>query len=162
LGEISTGAQNDLERASKTARKMVMEWGMSEKLGPLTFGRPNGEDLVFLGRDISRERNYSEEVAALIDQEVREIVESSYEKAKDLLMQHRDKLDLVAEALLERETLTREEFLALMEGLPLPAPQPEAQVPETVAAYQEEKKKETARVRSELRRPGPDPVVGEA
>ena len=69
LGEISTGAHNDLERVTKTARKMVMEWGMSEKLGPLTFGRPSGEDLVFLGRDISRDRNYSEEVAAAIDQE---------------------------------------------------------------------------------------------
>ncbi|NLM41034.1 MAG: ATP-dependent metallopeptidase FtsH/Yme1/Tma family protein [Firmicutes bacterium] len=162
LGEISTGAHNDLERVTRIARKMVMEWGMSDKLGPLTFGRPNGEDLVFLGRDISRERNYSEEVAALIDQEVRELVESSYEKAKDLLSEHRDKLDLVAEALLERETLTKEEFLALMEGQELPELRTEeAPVPRTAAAVQEEKKKEMLKVRSELRRPGPDPVVGE-
>ncbi len=162
LGEISTGAHNDLERVTRIARKMVMEWGMSDKLGPLTFGRPNGEDLVFLGRDISRERNYSEEVAALIDQEVRELVESSYEKAKDLLSEHRDKLDLVAEALLERETLTKEEFLALMEGQELPELRTEeAPVPGTAAAVQEEKKKEMLKVRSELRRPGPDPVVGE-
>jgi cell division protease FtsH len=163
LGEISTGAHNDLERVTRIARKMVMEWGMSEKLGPLTFGRPNGEDLVFLGRDISRERNYSEEVAALIDEEVRQLVESSYERATMLLEQHRDKLDLLAEALLERETLTREEFLALMEGRELPEPQPEEPpVHETVAAIQDEKKKETVKVRGELRRPGPDPVIGEA
>jgi len=163
LGEISTGAHNDLERVTRIARKMVMEWGMSEKLGPLTFGRPNGEDLVFLGRDISRERNYSEEVAALIDQEVREIVESSYEKAANLLTEHRDKLDLVAAALLERETLTREEFLALMEGQELPALQPEIPpVVEPAAAIHEEAKKETAKLRGEFRRPGPDPVVGEA
>lgn len=164
IGEISTGAHNDLERVTRIARKMVMEWGMSDKLGPLTFGRPNGEDLVFLGRDISRERNYSEEVAALIDQEVRELVESSYEKATQLLSEHRDKLDLVANALLERETLTKEEFLALMDGQELPAPQPE-QAPAaepTATAYQEDKKKETLKVRTELRRPGPDPVVGEA
>jgi len=164
IGEISTGAHNDLERVTRIARKMVMEWGMSDKLGPLTFGRPNGEDLVFLGWDISRERNYSEEVAALIDQEVRELVESSYEKATQLLSEHRDKLDLVANALLERETLTKEEFLALMDGQELPAPQPE-QAPAaepTATAYQEDKKKETLKVRTELRRPGPDPVVGEA
>ena len=116
LGEISTGAHNDLERVTKTARKMVMEWGMSEKLGPLTFGRPSGEDLVFLGRDISRDRNYSEEVAAAIDQEVREIVESSYQRAVEILTEHRAKLDAVADALLDRETLTREEFEAIMAG----------------------------------------------
>lgn len=161
LAEISTGAHNDLERVTRIARKMVMEWGMSEKLGPLTFGRPNGEDLVFLGRDISRERNYSEEVAALIDQEVRELVESSYEQAKKLLTEHRDKLDLVAEALLERETLTREEFLALMEGQELPPLETEEVSPKASApAVAEEKPKEGAKVRADLRRT--DPVVGEA
>ncbi|NMB01562.1 MAG: ATP-dependent metallopeptidase FtsH/Yme1/Tma family protein [Firmicutes bacterium] len=160
LDEISTGAQNDLERVTRIARKMVMEWGMSEKLGPLTFGRPNGEDLVFLGRDISRERNYSEEVAAVIDQEVHELVESSYAEAKNLLSEHRDKLDAVAAALLERETLTREEFLALMDGQKLPDPV-ESGAEEAIAAYQEESTKETPnpKLRSERRRS--DPVIGE-
>src|SRR5690554_3663944 len=115
LDEISTGASNDLERVTRIARKMVMEWGMSPRLGPLTFGRPNGEDLVFLGRDISRERNYSEGVAEIIDREVHDLVESSYDEATQLLTEYREKLDIVAEALLEQETLTREQFLALME-----------------------------------------------
>jgi cell division protease FtsH len=109
LSEISTGAQNDLERATKLARKMVMEWGMSEKLGPLTFGRQH-EDMVFLGRDIARDRNYSEEVAAAIDKEVKELVEGAHRRARRILEQHRDKLDLVVEALLEHETLDREAF----------------------------------------------------
>ncbi|NLL47970.1 MAG: ATP-dependent metallopeptidase FtsH/Yme1/Tma family protein [Firmicutes bacterium] len=116
LDEISTGASNDLERVTRIARKMVMEWGMSKRLGPLTFGRPNGEDLVFLGRDISRERNYSEGVAEIIDEEVHKLVDSSYETAKAILTEHRAKLDAVAEALLDVETLGREEFLAIMEG----------------------------------------------
>ena len=162
LDEISKGDNNDLERVTRIARKMVMEWGMSSKLGPLTFGRPNGEDLVFLGRDISRERNYSEEVAALIDEEVHQLVDSSYDKAKALLSEHRDKLDLVAEALLERETLTREEFLALMAGQELGEPE-QAEVPEQPAAdYLEERKKDAVKVRGDLRRTGPDPVIGEA
>lgn len=164
LDEISTGAQNDLERVTRIARKMVMEWGMSEKLGPLTFGRPNGEDLVFLGRDISRERNYSEEVAAVIDKEVHDLVDSSYDKAKQLLNEHRDKLDAVANALLDRETLTREEFLALMEGKELTDPAEPGAAEEAIAAYQEETqeevKQETVKLRPE--RPRPDPLAGKA
>lgn len=159
LGEISTGAHNDLERVTKTARKMVMEWGMSEKLGPLTFGRPFGEDLVFLGRDISRDRNYSEEVAAAIDEEVRRIVETSYERAKEILTEHRAKLDAVAEALLEKETLTREEFEAIMEGRPLTAAEPEmVQVTEPEPdAY---KGKEVSRLRERGVAPTGEPVIG--
>jgi len=130
LDEISTGASNDLERVTRIARKMVMEWGMSPRLGPLTFGRPNGEDLVFLGRDISRERNYSEGVAEIIDEEVHKLVESSYQAATKLLTEHRAKLDAVAEALLDRETLSREEFLSLMEGEELTAPDVEPGVEE--------------------------------
>ncbi len=117
--EVSTGAQNDLERVTKLARRMVMEWGMSEKLGPLTFGRPNTEEQVFLGRDISRDRNYSEEVAAAIDKEVRSIVENAYQRALNVLTEHRDKLEAVTQALLERETLTRDQFEAIMKGEPL-------------------------------------------
>lgn len=151
IGEISTGAQNDLERVTKTARKMVMEWGMSERLGPLTFGRPSGEDLVFLGRDISRDRNYSEEVAAAIDEEVKAIIESSHKRAVEILTQHRDKLDAVAQALLERETLDKEEFEAIMVGRELEEPVTEEQ-PE---AY---KDKETNRVRG--LKPTNEPIIG--
>lgn len=161
LDEISTGAQNDLERVTRIARKMVMEWGMSPKLGPLTFGRPNGEDLVFLGRDISRERNYSEEVAAVIDQEVRRLVESSYEEAMTLLSDNRDKLDQVANALLDRETLTREEFLALMEGQELGPEKPSLEE-QAIAAYKEEAREEPTKIRSErLRPPSKETIIGE-
>lgn len=113
LGEISTGAQNDIERATRIARKMVTEYGMSEKLGPLTFGKAH-EDLVFLGRDIARDRNYSEEVAAEIDAEVRRIVESCHAKARELLTNHRDALDRIVERLKEKETLEGQELEELL------------------------------------------------
>lgn len=111
LNEVSTGAQNDIERATEIARRMVMEYGMSENLGPMTLGNKHEE--VFLGRDLARGRNYSEEVAAEIDREVRNIIERCYDKAKSLLAENINKLHKVAEALLEREKLTEEEFLEL-------------------------------------------------
>jgi cell division protease FtsH len=110
--EVSTGDQNDLDRATKLARKMITEYGMSERLGPLTFGHGH-EDQIFLGRDIARERNYSEEVAAIIDQEVRSLVENAYDRAKEILKRESDKLDKIVAALLDKETLDREEFEAL-------------------------------------------------
>ncbi|WP_031516496.1 ATP-dependent zinc metalloprotease FtsH [Desulfofalx alkaliphila] len=113
LKEISTGAQNDLERATEMARKMIMEYGMSEKLGPLTLGRK--QEAVFLGRDIARDRNYSEEIAFAIDQEVRNIIDSCYETAKKLLEKYNDALHAIAETLMEKETIEAEEFAALME-----------------------------------------------
>ena len=112
LGEISTGAQNDLERASKTARKMVMEYGMSD-LGPITYGRSH-EEQIFLGRDIARDRNYSEEVASRIDAEVHRMVTEAYNKATEMLTQNMDKLHLLATALKERETIEGEELDALL------------------------------------------------
>ncbi|HOB42843.1 MAG TPA: ATP-dependent zinc metalloprotease FtsH [Bacillota bacterium] len=112
LGEISTGAQNDLERASKTARKMVMEYGMSD-LGPITYGRSH-EEQIFLGRDIARDRNYSEEVASRIDAEVHSIVTEAYNMATEMLTQNMDKLHLLATALKERETIEGEELDALL------------------------------------------------
>ena len=162
LDEISTGASNDLERVTRIARKMVMEWGMSPRLGPLTFGRPNGEDLVFLGRDISRERNYSEGVAEIIDEEVHKLVESSYETATNLLTEHRAKLDAVADALLERETLSREEFLALMEGQELVDPDEPGVEEQAMAEVKEELAvpAEPSRGRGEhLRATGPETSI---
>lgn len=112
--EVSTGDQNDLDRATKLARKMITEYGMSERLGPLTFGHGH-EDQVFLGRDLARERNYSEEVAAIIDQEVKSLVEGAYERAKEILKREKNKLDKIVAALLDKETLNREEFEALFQ-----------------------------------------------
>ncbi len=108
LNDISTGATNDIERATTLARKMVTEYGMSDRLGPMTFGSPRDE--VFLGRDFTRGRDYSEEVAAQIDKEIRNIIEDSYHKAETLLKQNMNKLEKVAGALLEKEKLEAEEF----------------------------------------------------
>ena len=113
LEEISTGAQNDLERATELARKMICEFGMSEVLGPITFGRRQ-DTQVFLGRDISRDRNYSEEVAYSIDKEVRRLIEDAYEKTEAMLREHLDKLHLIAAALIEKETLEAFELEQLM------------------------------------------------
>ncbi|NPV28708.1 MAG: ATP-dependent metallopeptidase FtsH/Yme1/Tma family protein [Firmicutes bacterium] len=113
LKEISTGAQNDLERATELVRKMITEYGMSEELGPLTFGRR--QEQVFLGRDLARDRNYSEAIAFSIDKEARQIIEKCYQKAKSLLEQHINKLHLVANTLLEKETIEASEFQLLMQ-----------------------------------------------
>ncbi len=114
LQDISTGAQNDLERATTLVRKMITEYGMSEELGPLTFGKP--QEQIFLGRDISRDRDYSEEVAFSIDKEARRIVEQCYRKAKQILEENIHKLHLVATTVMEKETIEADEFEALMQG----------------------------------------------
>jgi len=112
FGERWTGASDDLGKATKMARKMVTAYGMSEKLGPLTFG--DREDLIFLGREIAEQRNYSEEVAEEIDSEVLRIISEAYGRAKGILTDYRDKLDAVAQRLIEIETLERPEFEALV------------------------------------------------
>jgi cell division protease FtsH len=114
LNEVSTGAQNDLERATEIVRRMVMEFGMSENLGPMTLGHKQEE--VFLGRDLTRGRNYSEEVAASIDKEIKGIIDKCYNKAKALLTENINKLHKVAQALLEKEKLDEEEFLEVFAG----------------------------------------------
>jgi cell division protease FtsH len=126
FGEASTGAQDDLEKSTRAVRRMVTEFGMSDVLGPLTFG--NRSDSPFLGRDISRERNYSEEVAATIDKEVRATVQASYDKALAILQENRAALDRVAEALLEREALDGDDLeeVLVASGAKLP-PRPQAQ-----------------------------------
>jgi len=106
LKEVTTGAQNDLEMATGMARRMVTQFGMSERLGNITLGRREG--LVFLGRDISEERNYSEETAKLIDEEVRKIVDEAYLRAKSLLQANLEKLKALTAALLEKEVLDGE------------------------------------------------------
>lgn len=113
LGDISTGAQNDLERATDLVRKMITEYGMSEELGPITFGRP--EEQVFMGRDLARDRNYSEATAYSIDKEAHQIIEHCYQQAKKLLEENINKLHRIASTLLEKETIERSEFEALMQ-----------------------------------------------
>ncbi|NMC13454.1 MAG: ATP-dependent metallopeptidase FtsH/Yme1/Tma family protein [Chloroflexi bacterium] len=111
FNDITSGASNDLERVTRMARAMVTRLGMSQSLGPMVYGQK--EELIFLGREISEQRDYSEAVAEEIDEEVRKIVNDAYEKAKSLLTQYRDKLDRLAARLLEVETVTREEFEAI-------------------------------------------------
>jgi len=117
LGVMSTGAGNDIERATDMARKMVCEWGMSE-LGPLTFGKK--EEQIFLGREIAQHRDYSEDTAIKIDQEVRKLVNNGYSTAKQILSDNRDTLEKVAKALIEREVLDANEIKMLVDGKELP------------------------------------------
>ncbi len=111
--DVTTGAHDDLQKATEIAREMVCEYGMSDTLGPLTLGRRHKE--VFLGKDIAEDRNYSEEVAFTIDKEVRSIIDSAYEQARTLIMDNHDKLDKLAAVLLEKEILEREEIDAILD-----------------------------------------------
>ena len=124
LKEISTGAQNDLQRASALVRQMITEYGMSDTLGPITFGRPTSQQ-VFLGRDISHDRNYGEEVASAIDKEVRAIIEDAYAECRRMLVDNSDKLELIAQALLKFETLEADQLKNLMEYGTVEAPKKE-------------------------------------
>lgn len=114
FGEISTGASNDLQRVTNLARRMVTEFGMSDKLGPMQFGN-NDSGQVFLGRDIQNEQNYSDAIAFEIDQEVQRFVKAEYDRCKKLLLEHRDKLELIAQTLLKVETLEEEQIKSLYE-----------------------------------------------
>ena len=112
LGDISTGASNDIERASKIARAMVTKYGMSEKIGAITFG--SGQEEVFLGRDFTQQKNFSEETSGKIDEEVKRIIDTAYQRTVNILNEHRDKLDAVAKVLLEKEKIDGEEFEQIM------------------------------------------------
>ncbi len=128
LGHITTGAGNDIERATDLARNMVCEWGMSD-LGPLAYGKK--DEAIFLGREITQHRDYSEDTAIQIDKEVKRIVNGGYERAKSILSNNRETLERIAQALLEREVIDANEVKLLMEGKPLPekprTPPPPAQ-----------------------------------
>ena len=116
FSEITTGASNDLEKVTATAKQMVMRFGMSEKLGPRVFGHDHGQP--FLGREFSSEPDYSDEIAREIDDEIRRIVESAHQTAKDILQEHRGRLEAISQLLLKRETIERTEFEALLDGKP--------------------------------------------
>ena len=113
IGDISTGASNDIERATAIAKSMITKYGMNERLGTVTYGSESQE--VFLGRDLAQEKTYSEETAAIIDEEIKKIISKSYQRAKELLQQNMDKLDAVAKVLIEKEKITEEEFNKVFE-----------------------------------------------
>jgi cell division protease FtsH len=124
LNQQTTGAGDDLEKATEMARKMVCEWGMSDKLGPLTFGK--NEEHIFLGREVARQKDYSEDTAILIDREIKQIVIDCATRARKILEENLDKLHALARALLERESLDSEEIARILraqqyEGAPAPA-----------------------------------------
>ena len=114
FSEITTGAANDLEKVTATAKQMVMRFGMSEKLGPRVFGHEHSQP--FLGREFSAEPDYSDEIAREIDDEIRRVVESAHVQAKSILTEHQAGLEKLAEILVKRETIEREQFEALLDG----------------------------------------------
>jgi cell division protease FtsH len=130
FGDTTTGASNDIEKATDLARRMVTEFGMSDRLGPLSFGKR--DELVFLGREIGEQRNYSDSVATQIDEEVRAIIDRGYERATEVLTTHRDRLDRLAEKLIAEETVDSEEFEKLFDDLP-PHPGRHAGIPRVIA-----------------------------
>jgi cell division protease FtsH len=114
FGEITTGASNDLEKVTETAKQMVMRYGMSERLGPRVFGHHRGQP--FLGREFNAEPDYSDEIAREIDDEIRRVVEEAHQSAKDILTERRERLDTISKILLERETIDADQFVALIDG----------------------------------------------
>jgi cell division protease FtsH len=153
FGELNTGAGNDIKQATGIARKMVTEWGMSKKLGPLTYGE--SDENPFLGREMSMHRqDYSEKTAMEIDEEVRAIVMEGYNKARELLSEHREKLDRLGEALLDRETVEGSEIEAIFEGRPLP-PRERIVIPTYADKAREAKEKRKASAIFGTPRPAP-------
>jgi cell division protease FtsH len=156
FGEITTGASNDLEKVTETAKQMVMRFGMSERLGPRVFGHDRGQP--FLGREFSAEPDYSDEIAREIDDEIRRIVEGAHQTAKDLLTEKREELDRISNILLERETIDADQFLALLDG----KPEGEVFVDEEEPAAPVEPAPEAERPQREGARPMPRPRPGYA
>jgi cell division protease FtsH len=157
LNQMTTGASNDIERATEMARKMVCEWGMSE-LGPLSFGKK--EEQIFLGREISQHRDYSEETAIRIDEEVKRIISTGYSRARVIIEQHSSAMVRVAEALLEREVLDGAEVKTLLDGGNLPPMSPSTPPKDTADHTQQVIRPETGGGRrlpglSEGERPAP-------
>jgi cell division protease FtsH len=153
---MTTGAGNDLERATELARKMVCEWGMSEAMGPLTFGKK--EEQIFLGREIAQHQDYSEDTALRIDQELKRFVTDQYERARKILEKHQASLEKIAAELLTREVLDGEQVRRIVAGLPVDEPKsttPGAPVPH------EEETGRRAKERPSLVPPLSDPLPQE-
>jgi cell division protease FtsH len=156
FGEITTGASNDLEKVTETAKQMVMRFGMSERLGPRVFGHDRGQP--FLGREFSAEPDYSDEIAREIDDEIRRIVEGAHQTAKDLLNDKREELERISHILLERETIDANQFVALLDG----KPEDEVFVDDEEPAQPVEPAPEPERAQREGARPIPRPRPGYA
>ncbi len=154
FGEITTGASNDLEKVTETAKRMVMRFGMSERLGPRVFGHDRGQP--FLGREFSAEPDYSDEIAREIDDEIRRIVESAHQTAKDLLNEKRDELDTISKILLEHETIDAGQFVDLLDGKPVD----EVFVDDEEPSRPAEPAPEPERAQREGARPNPRPRPG--
>ncbi len=154
FGEITTGASNDLEKVTETAKQMVMRFGMSERLGPRVFGHDRGQP--FLGREFSTEPDYSDEIAREIDDEIRRIVESAHQTAKDILGERRSELDTISKILLERETIDAEQFVALIDG----KPEEEVFVDDEEPSQPVEPAPEPEKAQREGARPSPRPRPG--
>jgi cell division protease FtsH len=150
--EVTTGAANDLEKVTSTAKSMIMRFGMSEKLGPRVLGRSH--DMPFLGRDYGAEADYSEEIAREIDDEIRRVIEESHELALSVLREHMEKLHLVSQILIERETIDRDQFERLLAGEDEGTVFPEEAAPAEAPQPQEEPKRERKP------RPRPFPIPG--
>jgi cell division protease FtsH len=146
MNSLTTGAGNDLERSTELARRMVCEWGMSDAMGPLTFGKK--EEQIFLGREIAQHQDYSEDTALRIDQEVKRFVTDNYQRAHQLLTDNKAPLMAIADALLQREVLDAEQVKRLAAGLPLDDPQPIAARP--AAAANEEDSRPRAKERAPI------------
>jgi cell division protease FtsH len=131
MDSLTTGAGNDLERATELARRMVCEWGMSDSMGPLTFGKK--EEQIFLGREIAQHQDYSEDTALKIDHEVKRFVTEAYNRATEILSQYKPRLIEMAEALLARETLDADQVRRIVAGHPLDEPAPAAPLTPQVA-----------------------------
>ncbi|HYO41720.1 MAG TPA: cell division protein FtsH, partial [Candidatus Limnocylindrales bacterium] len=130
FGDTTTGASNDIEKATDLARRMVTEFGMSDRLGPLSFGKR--DEMIFLGRSMGEQRDYSDNVAMMIDEEVRALIDRAYDRATEVLTTHRDRLDTLAEKLIAEETVDQVEFEKLFDDLP-PKPERFAGIPRIVA-----------------------------
>jgi len=153
MNSLTTGAGNDLERSTELARKMVCEWGMSDAMGPLTFGKK--EEQIFLGREIAQHQDYSEDTALRIDQEVKRFVTDNYQRAHQLLSENKQTLVSIAEALLAREVLDAEQVKRLAAGLPLEDPQPVAARPAAPEEGEPRARKERAPIVPALNKPLP-------
>jgi cell division protease FtsH len=153
MDSLTTGAGNDLERATELARRMVCEWGMSDSMGPLTFGKK--EEQIFLGREIAQHQDYSEDTALKIDQEVKRFVTQNYERSHRLLTEHKEKLVKIADALLANEVLDAEQVRRLAAGLPLEIVQPVAPRPAVQDEPEGRARKERSPIVPALNKPIP-------
>ena len=153
FNEITTGAANDLEKVTHTAKQMIMRYGMSEKLGPRVLGR--NQDLPFLGREMASEPDYSEEIAREIDDEIRRVIEEAHTRARQVLEQHMDELHRLSSILVERETIDKDQFLRLLDGATEEEVFPEEAEPEPETPKADEKRKR-------LPTPKPFPLPGQA